>query len=107
MIAQRKRLPDRRQSKTFDIETDGLKYRATVSKFADGRIAEIFLANHKSGSDADTAEAAALASITGTVPSKKNKEVHTGRSRADDRLIAIVGGSGRLPHGTKPDNRQM
>ena len=72
MTAARVRLPDRRQSETFDIEAGGLNYRATVSKFAVGRIVKIFLANHN-----DTAEAAALPSITGTVPSNKHKEAHT------------------------------
>ena len=51
---KRERLPNRRYSETFDIEAGGLKYRATISRFSDGRLAEIFLANHKSGSDADT-----------------------------------------------------
>jgi ribonucleoside-diphosphate reductase alpha chain len=31
----------------------GLKYAATVGRFSDGRIAEIFLSNHKSNSAAD------------------------------------------------------
>jgi hypothetical protein len=32
-----------------------VRFTATVSRFADGRLAEIFITNHKSGSDADTA----------------------------------------------------
>ena len=51
---KRERLPNRRYSETFNIEAGGLNYRATISRFSDGRLAEIFLANHKSGSDADT-----------------------------------------------------
>jgi hypothetical protein len=50
----RERLPDRRASETFDIEVAGLKYTATVSHFADGRIGELFLSNHKNNSGADT-----------------------------------------------------
>src|SRR5271155_1437496 len=63
--AARERLPNRRASTTFDIEAGGMKYRATVSRFADGRIAEIFLTNNKTGSDADTAarDSAVVASI--------------------------------------------
>jgi ribonucleoside-diphosphate reductase alpha chain len=51
----RQRLPHRRASETFEITANGLNYRATVSRFDDGRVAEIFLTNHKTGSDADTA----------------------------------------------------
>jgi hypothetical protein len=47
-------LPNRRPSTSFDIEVAGLKYTATVSWFADGRVGELFLNNHKSNSQADT-----------------------------------------------------
>jgi hypothetical protein len=50
---QRQRLPNRRASETFDVEVAGLKYTATVSRFADGRIGELFLTNHKNNSGAD------------------------------------------------------
>jgi hypothetical protein len=53
--AMRRRLPDRRGSETFSLECAGLAYVATISRFDDGRLGEIFLTNHKSGSDADTA----------------------------------------------------
>jgi hypothetical protein len=55
MNATRQRLPQRRASETFSLECAGLKYTATVSRFDDGRIGEIFLSNHKAGSHADTA----------------------------------------------------
>jgi hypothetical protein len=51
----RTRLPNRRASETFDITAGGLNYRATVSRFVDGRVAELFITNHKVGSHADTA----------------------------------------------------
>jgi hypothetical protein len=54
MSAARQHLPDRRASHTFEFEVDGLRYTATVSRFADGRIAEIFLSNHRVNSAADT-----------------------------------------------------
>ena len=50
----RRRLPNRRASISFDIEVAGLKYTATVSRYTDGRIGELFLNNHKSNSAADT-----------------------------------------------------
>jgi ribonucleoside-diphosphate reductase alpha chain len=49
----RERLPNRRASIVFEIELHGLHYTATVSHFADGRLAEIFLQNHKPGSQSD------------------------------------------------------
>ena len=49
----RRRLPNRRASETFELEVGGLKYTATMSRFADGSIAELFLNNHKSNSSAD------------------------------------------------------
>jgi hypothetical protein len=51
----RRRLPDRRASETFSLQCAGLSYTATISRFADGRLGEIFLTNHKNGSDADAA----------------------------------------------------
>jgi ribonucleoside-diphosphate reductase alpha chain len=50
----RKRLPNRRASEVFELEVDGLGYTASVSRFADGRIGEVFINNHKSNSAADT-----------------------------------------------------
>jgi hypothetical protein len=37
-MSDRQRLPNRRASETFALECAGLKYTATVSRFADGRI---------------------------------------------------------------------
>jgi hypothetical protein len=55
MVAiKRERLPNRRLSETFDFESAGLRYTWTVGRFHDGRIAEIFLGNHKTNSSADT-----------------------------------------------------
>jgi hypothetical protein len=53
--ATRRRLPNRRSSETFSLQCVGLSYTATISWFDDGSHGEIFLTNHKNGSDADTA----------------------------------------------------
>ena len=50
----RERLPDRRASISFDFAIAGLKYTASVSRFSDGRIGELFINNHKANSSADT-----------------------------------------------------
>jgi hypothetical protein len=52
-MGARARLPNRRLSESFTVECGGLRYVATISRLADGRVAEIFLSNHKSGSQAD------------------------------------------------------
>src|SRR5262245_15436088 len=61
----RARLPNRRTAEMFAIECAGMAYFATIGRFPDGRIGEIFLTNHKAGSAADTSarDAAIVASI--------------------------------------------
>lgn len=61
----RRRLPNRRAAETFAFTVGGLRYIATISKFADGTVAEIFIGNGKAGSDSDTAarDSAVVASI--------------------------------------------
>jgi hypothetical protein len=64
-MSERRRLPNRRLSETFEIEAQGLTYTATVSRFDDGGVAEVFLQNHKAGSMAgiNASDAAVVASI--------------------------------------------
>jgi hypothetical protein len=52
-MTDRLRLPNRRASESFDLRCGGLRYVATVSRFPDGGLAEIFLTNGKAGSQAD------------------------------------------------------
>jgi hypothetical protein len=54
-MTARERVANRRASETFELEVGGLKYTCTLSRYRDGRIAELFLSNHKSNSHADTA----------------------------------------------------
>lgn len=65
MTAERDRLPDRRLCESFSFTCGRMNYVASISKFADGRLAEIFITNHKVGSDADAAakDSAVVASI--------------------------------------------
>ena len=48
----RTRLANRRLAETFVLECGGLRYTCTVGRFPDGRLAEVFLSNHKSNSAA-------------------------------------------------------
>jgi hypothetical protein len=50
----RERLPDRRANESFTFELNGLRFTATLSRFPDGRIGELFLNNHKFGNQSDT-----------------------------------------------------
>jgi hypothetical protein len=61
----RERLPNRRPAETGNLEVAGLMYYYTVGRFPDGRIGEIFLQNHKHGSqsDANARDAAVAASL--------------------------------------------
>src|SRR5262249_18552715 len=43
-----------RLAETFELEVAGLRYTCTVGRFTNGRLAEVFLSNHKSNSAADT-----------------------------------------------------
>ena len=46
----RNRLPNRRNSQLFDFKSMNLKFSASASHYDDGRIAELFIDNHKAGS---------------------------------------------------------
>jgi hypothetical protein len=65
-MTARQRLPNRRRAATFSFEVGGLSYVCTVGRFPDdGRVAEVFLTNHKAGSTAGimASDAAVVASI--------------------------------------------
>jgi hypothetical protein len=51
----RQRLPNRRASITFNFECNRLAYRATISRYPNGDLAEICISNSKAGSDSDSA----------------------------------------------------
>lgn len=48
----RERLPNRRANWSFAFQAGGLMYVATIGKFPDGRLAEIFLEGNKADSQA-------------------------------------------------------
>jgi hypothetical protein len=61
----RERLPDRRGSELFQFEHGGVEYTATISRFLDNRLAEIFIDHRRPNSQlAEHAnDAAVLASL--------------------------------------------
>jgi hypothetical protein len=64
-VTERRRLDNRRKSETFSFDCGGQRYIATISRFADDNLAEIFLSSNKPGSQADTnaRDSAVVASI--------------------------------------------
>jgi hypothetical protein len=63
-VANRERLPNRRAAEMFDFEHGGRRWTATVSRFPDRRVAEIFLDTPKVSSIGElAAEAAIVASL--------------------------------------------
>lgn len=62
----RQRLPDRRGHELLDFEHGGIRYRAGVGRFEDGRLAEIFMNAAKPGAAVDTfaRDAAIAASLS-------------------------------------------
>lgn len=61
----REHLPNRRASETFGFTHYDIAFTATTSRYADGRLAEIFLDSNKAGSavDAVARDAAVVCSI--------------------------------------------
>jgi hypothetical protein len=49
-VTARTRLPNRRASTFFDFESMGMRFTASVSRDAEGNVAELFVDNHKAGS---------------------------------------------------------
>jgi hypothetical protein len=49
-MTERQRLQNRRASEFTDFESMGLHFTASVGRYDDGRIAELFIDNHKAGS---------------------------------------------------------
>jgi hypothetical protein len=63
-MSARETLPNRRGSEIFDFEHGARQWTACVSRFADGRLGEIFLSATKSGAVGDlAAETAIVASL--------------------------------------------
>jgi hypothetical protein len=77
MTVERNRLPDRRASESFVFELDGLKFTATISRFPDGRIGELFLNNHKAGNQSGTnAGDAAIILLSGNIVHRLLRTLH-------------------------------
>jgi ribonucleoside-diphosphate reductase alpha chain len=61
----RERLSNRRASELFEVRAFALPFTVSVSRYSDGRLAEIFVTNHRAGSAAGilASDAAICASL--------------------------------------------
>src|SRR5262245_29801445 len=62
--SRRERLPNRRSTETFNLNAGGLNFTCSFSRFADGRVGEVFINNHKTGSCADVNAADAAIAVS-------------------------------------------
>ena len=53
-MTNRARLPNRRHCELINFESMGMQFTASVSRYPDGSIGELFLDNHKCGSAVST-----------------------------------------------------
>jgi hypothetical protein len=59
-MSDRERLPDRRGAELVDFEHGGRRWTVTVGRFADGRVAEIFIDGSKEAPIVDLAQESAI-----------------------------------------------
>ena len=53
-MTERSRLPNRRAHTLIEFESMGMRFTASVSRYPDSRISELFIDNHKAGSAVGT-----------------------------------------------------
>jgi hypothetical protein len=53
-MTERERLPNKRVSEFINFESMGMRFTASISRYPDSRIAELFIDNHKAGSGVGT-----------------------------------------------------
>jgi hypothetical protein len=93
-MSERERLPNRRAAEMFDFE-HGRKWTATISRFPNGRVAEVFLSTNKLSA---VGELAAEAAIVASLALQSGCPLETLRHALDGRdagplgaALAIIG----------------
>jgi hypothetical protein len=84
----RARLPNRRAAEKLDLEHGGRKWTATISRFPDGRVGEIFLDTIKG---AAIGELAADAAIVASLALQSGCPLETLRHALDGRDAGPLG----------------
>jgi hypothetical protein len=94
-MSERERLPNRRAAEMFDFEHGGRKWTATVSRFPDRRVAEIFLDTPKVSAIGElAADAAIVASLQSGCPLETLHHALNGRDTGPlGTALRLVGGA--------------
>ena len=87
-------LPNRREGYTLDFLHHGLKYTATIGRYPDGRIGEIFLRCSKTGTDV------AVASIEASIGNSIALQHHCAIETLRHAMPRNTDGSPEGPMGT-------
>jgi hypothetical protein len=92
-MSPRERLPNRRASTTFEFEHHGLSFVCSYSNYGDGRLAAVFLASNKSGSqaDANARDSALFASLALQYGCSLKELHHAALRNADDSASTPLG----------------
>jgi hypothetical protein len=95
-MTHRRRLPNRRASLVLDLHQNGMRFTTSFSQGADGRVLEIFLQNHKPGSQSDSnardsAVAASLALQFGCPLETAAPGIVARRSRSSEHALGHSG----------------
>jgi hypothetical protein len=95
----RERLPNRRLSEVVDFQHGGRKWTATISRFSDGRIGEVFLDTPKAST---VGELAADAAIVASLALQCGCPIETLRHALADRSAGPLGAALGLVNGVAP-----
>jgi hypothetical protein len=98
-MSERERLPNRRAAEVFDFEHDGRKWAATFSRFADGKVAEVFLGAPRASA---IGELAAEAAIVASLALQSGCPLETLRHALDGRSAGPLGSALALIDGEGP-----
>jgi|ERR1700733_849154 hypothetical protein len=98
-MSERERLPNRRPAEVFDFQHGGRRWTATISRFPDGRLGEIFLDAIRG---AAIAELAAEAAIVASLALQSGCPLETLRHALDGRSAGPLGSALALIDGEGP-----
>jgi len=84
----RERLPDRRSAELVDFDHNGRRWTACIGRFADGRVAEVFLDTPKASA---IGELAADAAIVASLALQSGCPLETLRHALQDRQAGPLG----------------
>lgn len=103
IMSERERLPDRHQADLFDFEHAGRQWTVAVGRFADGRIAELFIDVRK---EAPIVELAPDSAIVASLALQSGCPIETLRHGFAGRNAGPLGTALALIAGTSASNQE-